>query len=215
MNNSYQLFKQEAEYIKEQLDDFLYVPEAHGIPEITGTLILTDDKSVQIDAYKIRIVCTPDYPMSFPYIYECSGRIPVNIDWHVYNDGHACICSLPDEMLACNDGITLGTFIDIWVKPYFFNQKHRELHGFFLHERSHGTLGNIEFFTEVFKTKDIRIIIHMLSYIKSNAEPNRVNECFCGSRLKYRHCHRDVFRKFKKLPDEHIQRFINFLNSNT
>lgn len=184
----------------------------HDVPMLIGKLILTDDQQNSIDSYDVKVVCTEDYPLSFPYVYETAGRIPVNIDWHVYPDGHCCISSKPEENIACNQGITLQSFIEIQLKPYFFNQKYREMHGFFLNERSHGSRGNLEFFTDAFKTNDLSQIIHMLRFIKGHNEPPRVATCFCNSGFKYRKCHREAYRLFKPLPVELLEKFINFLS---
>lgn len=213
LNNGFKLFKEQAHLLAYQFPELKYFEDGNGIPEVAGSLILSDDQGMVIDTYQIRIVCTPDYPLSFPLVYETGGRIPVNIEWHVYPEGHACICSIPDQIIACNKGITLGDFIDRQVNPYFFNQKHRELHGFFLKERSHGDQGNIEFFIEIFQTNDLQIIAQKLLYIKSNPEPNRVAACFCGSGKKYRHCHRHVFKLFKHLPGNILELFIRFILS--
>lgn len=190
-----------------------YVEGDQGIPEIVGTLQLTDDQGNKIDVYEVRIVYTPGYPFRFPLVYEIGGRLPINIDWHVYPDGHACICTVPEEIIICHAGITVKSFIEQHVRPYFFNQKHREINGFFLKERSHGPQGNIEFFKEVFGTKNLGLIAQSLLYIKSNSEPNRVQICFCGSGIKYRRCHRQVFRLFKPLPGQILDSFIRFLLS--
>ena len=191
----------------------IYSEGEHGVPEISGSLILTDDQGEQIDTYQIRVVCSHDYPMSFPLVYETGGRIPLNIDWHVYPDGHACICTQPEEYIVCNSGITLPSFIDHQIKPYLFNQKYREMHGFFLQERSHGRQGNIQFLKEIFKTNNLRLITKWLFYIQSSPEPNRVHDCFCGSRIKYRRCHRDVFRLLKPLSKQTQDRLIQFAAS--
>lgn len=211
MIEGFKLFRDEATLFEDDFPDFKYSESGQGVPELNGTLSLTDNQGMLIYAYQIRIVCSTDYPLSFPVVYEMGGRIPINMDWHVYSDGHACICSKPEEIIICHNGITLKSFIEQQVKPYFFNQKYREMHGFFLKERSHGSKGIIEFFQEVFKTNDLLLIARILYYIKSNVEPNRVHNCFCGSGVKYRRCHREVFRLFKPLPIKVLDSFIQFL----
>lgn len=145
-------------------------------------------------------------------VYEIGGRLPINIDWHVYeSDGHCCIKAFPEEVLICKSGITLESFIEEQLRPYFYNQKHREVNGFFLNERSHGVKGNVEFFEEVFKTKNIQIIISGLEFIQLRKEPNRVQTCFCGSGKKYRKCHQKTYRTLHLFSDEELKFWINFL----
>lgn len=211
MNKSFQLYTKEAILLVRELFNFKYYENSQGIPELKGFLPLVSVLGELIDSYQIRIVCSSEYPLRFPLVYEVGGRIPINIDWHVHGDGHACICSIPEEVILCSNGINLKDFIEDQVKPYFYNQKYREMNGFFLKERSHGLKGNIEFFQEVFKTKNLYHIAKTLHYIKSNPEPNRVQNCFCGSGNKYRSCHREVFRMFKKLPNQNLNFFIKIL----
>lgn len=182
-----------------------------GVPTLTGELPLKDENGEQIDSYQIRIVCSPNFPQSFPKVFETEKRIPLNIDWHVFPDGHACLCTWPEETLFCQAGITLGSFLNDHVVPYYFNQKYREINGFFLQERAHGSKGSIDFFKEKFRTNNLRSIFNWLGYIKSNPEPNRTNDCFCGSGEKFRKCHRSEFREFKKLPTETIEQFIHLI----
>ncbi|WP_373496208.1 SEC-C metal-binding domain-containing protein [Aquiflexum sp.] len=213
MNSSNYLFKEEALGCISKYPRLKYVEEKEGIPTIQGELILKNDQGEEIDSYKIRIVCSQDYPFSFPKVFETGGRIPPNIEWHVHTDRHACICTWPEELILCSQGIKLSYFIEGQVIPYFFNQKHRETFGFFFNERAHGIRGNLDFFKEEFRTNDLQLVFHCLQYIKRNKEPNRVHECFCGSGKKYRKCHREEFRKFKALPFEMIDRFIKFIKS--
>lgn len=211
MNSGHLLFREEASDCINQYSTLKYVEEKDDVPTIQGELILKNDQGEEIDTYKIKIVCSTNYPLSFPAVYETGGRIPPNIDWHVHSDRHACICSWPEELILCSQGITLHSFIENQVTPYFFNQKYRETFGFFLKERAHGNRGNLDFFKEEFRANDLKFVLNCLQYIKSNKEPNRVHDCFCGSGIKYRKCHRKEFRKFKPLPEDLIDQFMRII----
>ncbi|MEX2565816.1 MAG: hypothetical protein WD431_07740 [Cyclobacteriaceae bacterium] len=208
MNSGYSYFKKEALAIESKFPELKFVETESGIPTIVGELILRDEKGERIDSYEIEIVCSHSYPQSFPLVFETKNRIPYNIDWHVHTDGNACLCTWPEEMIYCRKGINLETFVDKHVVPYFFNQKYREIHGFFLRERAHGNVGNTDFFKEKFRTSNLKLVVNFLEYIKSNPEPNRTNDCFCGSGNKFRKCHRSEFREFKELSVQTIDQFI-------
>lgn len=210
MRDSYELFKKEAHELISLHPKLNYYQDDTGTPSVSGYIDLEDEHVGLIDSYQIIITCTPLYPKRFPYVFEKEGRIPINVDWHVHKDGHCCICSIPDEVIVCQGGITLSSFYEEQVKPYFFNQKHREVHGYFLKERSHGK-GNFEFFVDLFKTEDAVLIKQWLNYIKDNNEPNRVQKCFCGSEIKFRKCHRNAFRLIKALPIDEIENFIQLV----
>lgn len=178
---------------------------------LSGELDLIDDAGFLQDSYFIEIHPTENYPFQFPYLYEKGGKIPLNIDWHVYNDGHCCIKTMPEEWLTCKNGISLDYFILSEVIPYLFNQTFRRLNGYFLNERSHGILGEIEFFQELFATKSLSKIISWLIFVMTNQEPNRVSDCFCGSKIRYRLCHREAFRKLKKLDSQELMLILKQL----
>lgn len=171
---------------------------------LTGTLPLLGQQGELIDAYEIQIVPTEAYPGEFPLVYETGGRLPPNIDWHIYPDGHFCIKAWPEEILICNQSLTLLSFIEEQVIPYLFNQKHREEYGYFLNERSHGTAGNLEFFKDLFRTDKLSLISEYLDFIARKEKPNRVAQCFCGSGIKYRKCHREAYQLLSSLPDDVI-----------
>jgi hypothetical protein len=213
MNEGIALFKQEARQIAEYSPELHYSESDIGLPIISGELLLTDEEGLFIDSYSIRIQPIPEYPYKFPHVFEVGGRIPNNIDWHVFSDGHCCIKSPPEESLLCKKGITLIAFIEKQLKPYFFNQKYRELNGFFLHERSHGEKGNIEFFEDLLQTKDLKSIEKILFSICYEREPKSNSKCLCGNRRKFKKCHRRAYRKLKYIPIHELKSFRQIVNA--
>jgi hypothetical protein len=144
-------------------------------------------------------------------VFETSGRLPRNIDWHVFPDGHCCIKSYPEEIYTCRQGMSLNNFINYQVVPFFFNQKYRELNGFFLNERKHGDAGNLQFFEDIFQTTDLKIIGRGLFRLWENGVPNRVSQCFCGSGKKYRKCHKDAMTKMSIFSQSDLQSFLSLI----
>lgn len=191
-----QLFLAEVKKLNLSFFDF-YLDE--DSPYILGTIYLPDEKGCFIDSYKIKIEIKNDYPNSLPLVFETEKRIPNNIEWHVFPDGHCCIVTPPEESLICKRGFTLEEFIIKHVLPYFHNQLFRELNGFFLNERSHGDEGIQEYFKTLFNSSDLDKISEWLKFIAKRKEPNRIASCFCGSKSKYRKCHRNVFRELENL----------------
>lgn len=190
------------------------VEDEEGRKVIKGFIILEDSNQNEIDRYAITIKEPDNFPFRFPLVYETGGRIPRNIDWHVYEtDGHCCIKAFPEEILICKNGISLEKFIEEQLKPYFYNQLHRENFGYYLNERTHGPKGNVEFFEEVFHSKNILLIIAGLEFIRLRHEPNRVQNCFCGSGTKYRKCHRETFRQLSVYSNGELEFFINYIKS--
>jgi len=200
--NGYDNFKNQ---IAEAIDYFpgLTSFAKDGVPGLTGELRLIDVDGNHVDIYTIEILATETFPSSFPFLFEVGGKIPKNYDWHVYEtDGHCCLKTAPEEILACKKGITLNSFIEEEVKPYLFNQTFRRLNGYFYQERSHGFLGSVEYFQEVFKTENLNLIKNGLLFISRRKTPSRTAMCFCGSGKKYRKCHRGAFKKLSVLSDD-------------
>jgi hypothetical protein len=153
--NGYTLFKEQATAVLEKYKELSFKNE-DGIPCIFGSLILTNDDGSLVDIYQIEIKAVADFPNHFPEVFETGGRIPRNVDWHIFEaTGNCCIASPPEEVIICNSGFTLLSFIDNQVKNYFYSQIFRNQNGYFLKERSHGSKGWIEFFEETFMTNNI------------------------------------------------------------
>lgn len=213
MYDGYHIFKKEAIQIQNEYPGLKFeTDEKTGAPLLSGNIHLQSEKGTLIDSYLLKIVSIPEYPNRFPHVFETGGRIPTNIDWHVYpNDGHFCISSIPEEILICRKGINLKCFIKDHIKPFLFNQKYREDNGFFLKERPHGQEGTIEFFTEIFNTDDLMAIAKSLSFIKQRKVPNRVSLCFCGSGQKYRKCHRKAYQTLSVFSNQELDIFIKMV----
>jgi hypothetical protein len=213
--NGMSLFRAEAIQVRDAFPSLSFL-EQDGKPIVAGELELIDAEGVNRGSYFIEIHSVEEYPYRFPFVFETGRRIPRNIDWHIFEgDGHCCLKNQPEEILLCKAGITLLVFIEKEVKPYFFNQLFREKHGYFLLERSHGLLGELEFFIDLFKTKDLLTLYELMSFVAKRIEPGRTENCFCGSKEKYRRCHREAYRTIIKFTDEELRYFIMQLaNSN-
>lgn len=209
--DGYTFFEEQVTAVIEKYKELSLKKEA-GIPCVFGSFNLSDEYGAIEDTYQIEIKAVPDYPNSFPLVFETGGRIPRNVDWHIFEDtGNCCIASPPEEIIICNSGLTLLSFIDNQVKNYFYSQIFRNQNGYFLKERSHGNKGWIEFFEETFMTDNIFNIEFGLNQIIEGKKIDRVSTCFCGSGKKYRKCHKKSYDILSKLSMKHIHYFLNSL----
>lgn len=184
----------------------LIVPENEP-PLLAGSLGLRDNAGDIYDQYQVKIVASEDFSLCFPGVFEVGGRLPHNIDWHVFEDGQCCIKSVPEQIVLCKKGLSLLQFVSEQALPYFHGQTFRELNGYYLHERSHGEFGNLEYIVGVLKTSRPVLILQYLRFILRGYEPNRSSKCFCGSSKLYRHCHRDAYRDLRLLPEEYLIKY--------
>jgi hypothetical protein len=214
MNNAYLKFTEEATEIIKNLPALQLHRREDSLPFLEGKITLCDESGVAYDAYQIRIECSNDYPNSFPTVYETSERLPPNIDWHIYPDGHFCICTSLEESIYCCKGLTLTRFINDQIVPYLHNQSFREKEGYFLQERSHGIQGTLESLKDILKTNDLQKIYALLIYIYINDTPSRISKCFCGSKKKYRHCHKEAYRNLKDIGQHKLLQTILSVKEN-
>lgn len=167
------------------------------IPILKGGIEIIDNEGKLWETYLIEVHATEDYPKRFPKVFEVGGKIERIADWHINLDGSCCIKVLPEEILRCNQPINLTNFLQSEVLPYFFNQTHRRVEGFYVNgEYSHNLKGIYEFYSNALGIKDdIRKVIQMVVFIAKGIKPGRTHGCFCGSGKKFRKCHREAFEK--------------------
>ena len=212
-------FAAEAETIIKQYPK-LNLIEKSGIKLLSGEIDLIDELGVLLDTYQLEISPSDGYPFMFPKVFETGGKLPVNIDWHVYeDDGRCCIKIPPEETLICINGITLHDFIKNELIPYLFNQTYRRENGYYINERSHGVIGLVEYYGEKLNTSNVTEIIRLLGFILNKSEPDRVAQCFCGKNEKYRRCHREAFRLLSQIKKNdlalHVKLIINSYTGKT
>ncbi len=203
----------------DQLDQVIKEYPNFGIAEkndkkfLRGELHIIDKNDEHWESYELEIKHHPDFPKRFPKVYEISNKIPKISDWHIYDDQSCCIDVLPSEIIKCKDGLSLYEFIEKELFPYFFNQTHRRVKGYYVGgEYSHGLLGVYEFYADRLKTGDnIRKTLTLMTFIATQPRPNRSNRCFCGSGELFRHCHRKAYDELKHLGKDFLIIEINNL----
>lgn len=183
----------------------LRLMEDKTVPYIAGEINITDTQGCVLDSYQIEIYPSDNYPYMFPDVFETGGKIPRDVDWHIYPaSGRCCVKIPPEETLICKGGITMIEFISGQLIPYLFNQTFRRENGYYINERSHGAKGFIEYYGEVLKISRVTQIVAWLKFIIRGEEPNRVAMCPCGSNIKYRNCHRQQFRMLSLINKEDL-----------
>lgn len=211
MNKLYDRFAEEALEAMSSFPDLQLCIREDSLPYVIGNLVLFDENDAMYDKYSVRIECPNDYPNSFPLVYETNQRLPHNIDWHIYGDGHFCICTPIEEYIYCAKGITLTSFIQKQVVPYLHNHSFREKEGYFLNERSHGSMGFLESLYDILLINDLIKVYSILVYIYENSKPSRTSKCFCGSDRKYRYCHKEAYEVLKSIGQERLFNVISYL----
>lgn len=212
MNPHWQAFiAQSEESVFNRFPGLVLLTLENEPPQLHGHIDLKDAFGNTYDQYLITIVPSNDPYTWFPAVYETGGRLPPNNDWHVFENGQCCIKSIPEQIVRCKKGLSLLQFIEEEVLPYFSAQSFREQHGYYLQERSHGEMGNLEYIFGLLKTIKPELAVKWLQFILEEKELNRSNRCFCGSRKLYRHCHMTAYRDLRLLPEHILRRYLNIL----
>ena len=186
----------------------------HSGLKLTGQINLIGKDGLLIDEYDVQVEYRLGYPEVFPFVFETGGKIPVNVEWHVFeSDGHLCLCTTTDEYIKAAGGLELASFIKTELLPYLFNQTHRRMTGFFLQEMAHGEVGELATLKTLLKTPLLGNVRWILLKITNGFHQDRTSICFCGSKQKYRHCHRDAIDQLKPIRIERLMRLVKIIET--
>ena len=176
---------------------------------LLGSIDIVDKEGNYYDSYDVEIVGTLLFPHQFPKLFERSNKFPKIADWHVFNDESCCTAVRGKEILSTRNKISVLRYINEFVVPYLANQTFRKLNGNYANgEYAHNKNGEIEFFEELFFTKDLLIILKCIDLALSEKDPKNI-KCICTSDKKYKHCHRKLVQKAMLLGKEYLIRIRN------
>lgn len=169
-----------------------------------------------IDTFFVEITYPERFPFQFPKVLETSGKIERVQDRHIHpGTNYLCFAVNAEELLKCRFGITTLWFLDYVLVPRLAEEYLVNNGGKYSHEFSHGTLGDLEFYFEKFRTKSPEQVLKYLTILIKGEFPKHFEPCNCGSGQKFKKCHRLVFEEFKSLGDGvlhfEFQKLKNFL----
>ena len=175
----------------------LSIVELDGEKILKGELDIVDASGKLWDTYQIEIKGSDSYPYSFPVLFETANAFPHNADWHVYEDDFYCCVDYPaNAKIICKNGLQVTDYIKNYAIPYFANQTFRVREGYYRYgEYSHGTFGKMEYYQSKLKAKNPKQLLEMFRLILLDYNPARTALCPFCNKVKFRHCHRDVFRE--------------------
>lgn len=177
----------------------LHLRKVNGEAVVTGTLALYDN-GVAFDRYSLDIRLPKDYPASLATVYETGGRIPREMDRHVYPSGALCLGVTEELWLTLKGDFSLGTLLDIPIRNFLIGNGHiEEGLPWPAGDRSHGAKGVLEFYQEYLGIHDERKLVRFLYAILLDKHRGHW-PCPCGSGLILRKCHMDAVRKLNLLP---------------
>jgi len=159
------------------------------------------------DQYSIKITIPKKYPDVLPKIQETANLIPG--DFHHYQDDSLCLGAPIAVRYKFKKEPTLVGFVYNCVIPYLYSFSYKIKFGKMPYgELSHGTLGILEYYEDLFDMKDRRRIVRMIQILAEDNYRGH-DRCPCGSGKRLRSCHGKVLRELMALqsPAEFISEY--------
>ncbi len=179
---------------------------------LVGSIDIVDGEGNYYDSYDVEIVGTLLFPHKFPKLYERSNKFPKTAEWHTFNDESCCTAVRGKEILAVRNGITVLRYINEFAIPYLANQTFRRKNGEYANgEYAHNKNGEIEFFEELFFTKNPLTILKCINLALSDID-SKNTLCICESRVKYKHCHWKSIQKARILGKQYLNEIKIFIS---
>jgi hypothetical protein len=208
----YHAFCEDLETVPQYFPN-LQILEKGGFKILKGILDIPDDKGRIVGHFLVEVHFAKHYPFEFPLLYEVGGEIEAIADWHKNSDESCCITVKPDEIIKCQKGIKVVTFIKEHAIPYFANQIHRKITGEYKNGYfGHGMQGYRQFYAELFQSSDVGQ--WKLAYLNCFYEVSMPmkKKCFCNSGKVFGCCHAPIFDQMKIIGQEHIRFFLTAIN---
>lgn len=178
------------------------------------------------DTYQVKIALRSCEYSNLPQVYEIGSRIEMLrqalglrlADFHINENGAACLCIKTEEEEKLPNGFNLQDFIYRLVIPFFFAQSYVEKYGTWpWGQYSHGDLGLLEWFANQDQMTE-EGIGRFLEMLQKNPRWNNVrteiwkrggikghHRCICGNKSPYRRCHPNVLRGLWKLRQDVVR----------
>lgn len=192
----------------------LNVSICDGIILLEGLFVVSgSDKP--FDSFQVRIGITANFPREEPIVFETGGRIPREVDRHIYPELGNCCLGIWEEWLLTAPNHSFEIFLTGILHDYFVGQAHFEaVEHWPFGQRSHGDAGFVESFSDILNTRaDTKTVIEHLELLSMN-EIKGHHLCPCGSGRKLRQCHRTWLEELKqKIPADIARRMLKRIST--
>ena len=201
-----------------------------------------------IDKFRVSICIPNDYPHTEPRVREIGGRIPIlnnkqgNPDRHINPDSTCCICVF-GAWIASSEDYSVVAYINGPIRDYFFGQHYFEKNNKWpFGEAAHGEKGLLDVYCNVLQIPSNGLICCPSRTKKSNKKykqwayeqkririartlrllsqkyPKKHHLCPCGSKTRWRRCHKKELEYLRKkitlVQAKIIQKQFNQYNNN-
>jgi hypothetical protein len=182
------------------------------------------------DSYQIEITFQ-NSEQDLPIVKETGRRIETvaqannlsMLDFHINNDGSACLCFIFDKYTYLPNGFNIRDFMHNLLVPFFYAQSFYERdHRWPWGEYEHGLFALFQWYAERKEAITIDGLNQCIDYIKrcKNIKGYKVptliltllkqkdnikghQPCVCGSNIKFRNCHPRIFNGLWKMKKDY------------
>lgn len=169
------------------------------------------------DEYQIEIILENTKFSDLPRVREIGGRIERvrkvkgfahPKDMHVSENGNVCLCPKQAEFRILSNGFNMKDFVSELVTPFFYGQSFYARNGSWpFGEYQHGTLGLLEYYRNVRRGFDKKLIEDTVNSLKlynnfweisfrpflQMDDVSWNGFCPCESKKKFQECHPEIF----------------------
>ena len=152
---------------------------------IQGSVTMDIDDSTHgtvEDEFLLKIIISKTFPNEIPRVFELEDRFPKTADHHTYIDGSLCLGSPLSIQKRIHENPTIEGFVETCIVPYLFSMS-LYLKGnktFVLGELSHGTIGILEDYLEIFHLKTVPQVIKLIDILCMKKKAANKQVCPCG-----------------------------------
>jgi len=192
----------------------LFVSREDDVVIVKGKFVVWDDQG-PLDSYSVFIRFFSDFPATSPRVYETEGRIPCDLDRHVFPSDGACCLAVWEAWLAEVQDPTVEAFFRGPLHDFFFSQTYFDAKGEWpFGELSHGISGVVEAFSEIPGVRQDRQVV--VAYLRLICRQHLGGHaiCPCGSGRRLRDCHRDQVEVLRgRFPRELALRMLRHVDT--
>jgi hypothetical protein len=191
------LYEKEKAEVEARFPDLYFVVE-DGTVFVRGSFAVMFEGRV-LDRYSVELQLARNHPAGLPVVRETGGRIPRHIDRHILAaDGTACVL-LPDERWRLWPiGSPLVKYLTGPLHSFFLAQTTvEEGQPWPFGQWAHGAKGIFQFYRELLKTSDLRVMTTYLDYLAAKKVKGHW-PCPCRNGKKLRDCHFDQIKDLRE-----------------
>ena len=197
MITTYNKIKPQIEELLHKHNGMIEVPSDYETNVILSGIIFINriyNNYIVNKKYEAKIVI-PLNNYELPKVFDVGNHIDTAYE-HRYEDGELCLDTNAYIALCFHNGYSLLQWMENIVEPYYYSYEYyTRFDKYPFGDRSHGNVGVIEAYQDIFKVNDGGKVCEILLEIINRRYRGHL-PCPCGSGLKTRQCHGKHFLPF-------------------